>query len=219
MKKIGHNKYYWEKGRNGWTPSSTYDIEMSVPEGMEFNKPYSLHELADKAMYGSQAEVFGEYTKPKLKMEKLNYEKQPTPDYYIGSVYGYEARKIIQDFKLSYNIGNVTSYLLRAGKKYEAGMTNMDKHIEDLIKAKNHIQFEIEELQLEQARLKHDEAIKSGAMVNRDQAPPLPILPDDTGKCISCEEKAAAAKRKQALAENNRDKKVVFKPGVRLNHI
>jgi hypothetical protein len=44
-------------------------------------------------------------------------------------------------------------------------------------------------------------------MINKDQAPPLPILPDDTGKCISCEEKAAAAKLK-----------VDLKPGVRLNH-
>jgi hypothetical protein len=190
-----YNEHYWDTTRN--LPYGHNQVNMSVPEGLEFNKPYSLHELADKAMYGGQSEIFGEYTKPKLEMDKPNYEKNPTPNYYIGSVYGYEARKIIQDFKLSYNIGNVTSYLLRAGKKYEAGMSNMDKHIEDLIKAKNHIQFEIEELQLEQAKLKHIEVIKSGVMLkpNLQKAPPMSILPDDTGKCLSCEEK-----RKQRAA-------------------
>ena len=43
-----HNKYYYEKGRNGWVPSSTADIKMSVPEGLEFNKAYKLQDLAEK---------------------------------------------------------------------------------------------------------------------------------------------------------------------------
>ena len=215
MKKSAYNKYYWDIDRN----KPHKQVEFSVPKGMEFNKPYSINELADTAMFGADADMFGEYTKPKLEMEKPNYEKQPTPDYYIGSVYGYEARKIIQDFKLSYNIGNVTSYLLRAGKKYEAGMSNIDKHIEDLIKAKNHIQFEIEELQLEQAKSKHTEAIKS--MVSKDNAPPLPTLPDEAVPCVSCAEKAAAAKlaQERAAQQNIVDRKLELKPGVRLNHI
>ena len=28
------------------------------------------------------------------------------PNYYIGSVYGYEARRVIEDWDLSYNVGN-----------------------------------------------------------------------------------------------------------------
>lgn len=215
MKRSAYNKYYWDIDRN-----KPYEqVKFSVPKGMEFNKPYSLDEMADDAMFGTDAEMFGEYTKRKLEMEKPNYEKKPTPDYYIGSVYGYEARKIIQDFKLSYNIGNVTSYLLRAGKKYETGMTNLDKHIEDLIKAKNHIQFEIEELQLEQAKMKHTEAIKN--MPNIHNAPPLPIMPDDAVPCVSCAEKAAAAKlaQEKAAQQNILDKGLELKPGVRLNHM
>ena len=68
------------------------------------------------------------------------------PSYYIGRRYKIEARKVIEDFDLSYNVGTATTYLLRCGKKKEEGMTDTEKHIEDLQKAKNHIDFEIERL-------------------------------------------------------------------------
>ena len=68
------------------------------------------------------------------------------PNYYIGSVYGYEARKVVEDWDLSYNVGTAVTYLLRAGKKHEQGMSDNDKHIEDLNKAINHLKFEIEKL-------------------------------------------------------------------------
>ena len=68
------------------------------------------------------------------------------PNYYIGKVYGYEARKDIEDWDLSYNVGTATTYLLRCGKKKEKGMNDKDKHIEDIKKAINHLKFEIEKL-------------------------------------------------------------------------
>ena len=68
------------------------------------------------------------------------------PSYYIGSRYKYEARKVIEDFDLSYNVGTATTYLLRCGKKTEEGMTIQEKHIEDIQKAINHLQFELEKL-------------------------------------------------------------------------
>jgi len=68
------------------------------------------------------------------------------PNYYIGSTYGYEARKVVEDFSLSYNTGTAVSYLLRAGKKEEEGMSNIDKHKEDIKKAINHLNFEIDKL-------------------------------------------------------------------------
>lgn len=67
------------------------------------------------------------------------------PNYYIGNN-GYEARKVVSGFDLSYNVGTAVTYLLRAGKKTEQGMSNNDKHIEDLQKAINHLEFEIEKL-------------------------------------------------------------------------
>jgi hypothetical protein len=65
------------------------------------------------------------------------------PSYYIGSN-GYEARKVVSGFDLSYNVGTATTYLLRCGKKTEEGMTNMEKHIDDIEKAINHLKFELE---------------------------------------------------------------------------
>lgn len=68
------------------------------------------------------------------------------PSYYIGSVYGYEARKVVEDWGLSYNVGTAVTYLLRCGKKAEQGMSSKEKHIDDLKKAINHLKFEIERL-------------------------------------------------------------------------
>ena len=65
------------------------------------------------------------------------------PNYYIGSN-GYEARKVIAGFDLSYNVGTATTYLLRCGKKKEEGMSDKDKHIDDINKAINHLKFELE---------------------------------------------------------------------------
>jgi len=80
------------------------------------------------------------------------------PNYYIGKYYKYEARKVIADWELSYNVGNSVTYLLRCGKKTENGMSNIDKHIEDVKKAIHHLEFELEELQkkkLSKLRLNH----------------------------------------------------------------
>lgn len=67
------------------------------------------------------------------------------PKYYIGNN-GYEARKVISGFDLSYNVGTATTYLLRCGKKKELGMSDKDKHIDDINKAINHLKFELERL-------------------------------------------------------------------------
>lgn len=78
--------------------------------------------------------------------DRMDYTENKTPNYYIGRHYKYEARKIIEDFDLSYNSGVVVSYLLRAGKKTEEGISNIDKHIEDVVKSINHLEFELEVL-------------------------------------------------------------------------
>jgi len=71
------------------------------------------------------------------------------PNYYIGRHYKYEARKVCEDWDLSYNVGTATTYLLRCGKKEEQGMSSKEKHIDDLKKAINHLKFEIEKLENE----------------------------------------------------------------------
>ena len=61
------------------------------------------------------------------------------PNYYIGKVHGYEARKIIEDYELNYNIGTAVTYLLRSSFKH-------DSPFEDIQKAINHLNFELDKL-------------------------------------------------------------------------
>ena len=61
------------------------------------------------------------------------------PDYYIGSKYKYEARKVVEDFELTYNIGTAVTYLLRANRKHK-------NPNECIIKAMAHLKFELEKL-------------------------------------------------------------------------
>jgi Protein of unknwon function (DUF3310). len=72
-------------------------------------------------------------------IDKIDYEKVKTPNYYVGEVFGYEARNIIEDFDLSYNLGTCISYLLRAKRKH-------DTQVECIAKAINHLEFELERL-------------------------------------------------------------------------
>ena len=87
-----YNKYYWEKGRNGYVADTTID------------------------------------------------ERIPT--YYIGKYHKYEARKVVEDFDLSYNCGTAVTYLLRANRKH-------DSPVECIKKAIAHLEFELEKINQE----------------------------------------------------------------------
>jgi len=86
---------------------------------------------------------------PKMKLTKeelgleVDYSKDKIPNYYIGKVYGYEARKVIEDFDLSYNIGTATTYLLRAKRKHTTS-------VECIQKAINHLEFELDKIKNEE---------------------------------------------------------------------
>ena len=75
--------------------------------------------------------------------QDIDYSKNKTPNYYIGSVYGYEARKVIEDFDLSYNIGTATTYLLRAKRKHTTSVDCIQKAI-------NHLEFELDKIKNEE---------------------------------------------------------------------
>ena len=66
-----------------------------------------------------------------------NKKKLKIPNYYIGKVYGYEARKIIEDYDLGFNVGNAVTYLLRASRKHKTPT-------ECIAKAINHLYFELD---------------------------------------------------------------------------
>tara|TARA_R110000851_G_scaffold60809_1_gene139984 strand:+ start:76 stop:297 length:222 start_codon:yes stop_codon:yes gene_type:complete len=61
------------------------------------------------------------------------------PYYYIGNN-GYEARKVVSGFDLSYNIGTAVTYLLRAEKKHATPT-------ECITKAIAHLEFELEKIE------------------------------------------------------------------------
>ena len=61
------------------------------------------------------------------------------PHYYIGNN-GYEARKVVSGFDLSYNIGTATTYLLRSERKHASP-------VECIKKAIAHLEFELEKIE------------------------------------------------------------------------
>ena len=63
------------------------------------------------------------------------------PTYYQGKYHGYKARKVIEDFELTYNLGTAVTYLLRARRKHASPE-------EDIQKAIDHLNFELELLKL-----------------------------------------------------------------------
>ena len=100
-----NNKHYYDKGRNGWTPNTTWQDEVI--------------EDKDNKWSGGKINPKMLLTKEEL---KIDYSKEKTPNYYIGRVYGYEARKVVEDFDLSYNVGTATTYLLTAKRKHETSL-------------------------------------------------------------------------------------------------
>tara|TARA_R100001244_G_scaffold9226_1_gene11297 strand:+ start:241 stop:531 length:291 start_codon:yes stop_codon:yes gene_type:complete len=65
--------------------------------------------------------------------------KNDIPEYYKGKN-GYMAKDVVSNFDLSYNIGTAVTYLIRSKKKHN------DKGLEDIQKAINHLNFEIDNI-------------------------------------------------------------------------
>ena len=61
------------------------------------------------------------------------------PKYYIGKTYKIEARKVVEDFDLTYNIGTAVTYLLRAKRKHKSP-------VECIKKAIAHLEFELDKI-------------------------------------------------------------------------
>lgn len=94
-------------------------------------------------------------TKPFLTYEKENVpcgtmeseSRIEHPNYYKLSN-GIEVLDVVRD--LPFNIGNVVKYVIRAGRKKEAGLSDKQKQIEDLEKAKFYIEDAIKQLNKEE---------------------------------------------------------------------
>jgi len=84
-----------------------------------------------------------------LDITKSIYNRVEHPSHYtwLKDKCGIEVIDITRH--LNFNIGNIIKYTLRAGHKKEEGMTNKDKQIEDLKKARFYINDEIKRLENE----------------------------------------------------------------------
>ena len=60
------------------------------------------------------------------------------PEYYKGKN-GYQARKVCDNFDLTYHLATATTYILRAYSKHESP-------VEDITKAIAHLEFELEKI-------------------------------------------------------------------------
>lgn len=118
---------------------------------------YQIKEILEsKGLYlRNTKSVWGESflvsTRPFVKYEEENVPRGTMdsenrvehPNYYKLSN-GIEVLDVIRD--LPFNIGNVVKYVIRAGKKKEAGLSDKQKQIEDLEKAKFYIEDAIKQL-------------------------------------------------------------------------
>tara|TARA_R110000822_G_scaffold112812_4_gene243800 strand:- start:2217 stop:2501 length:285 start_codon:yes stop_codon:yes gene_type:complete len=69
----------------------------------------------------------------------VNYIDDKVPEYYKGKN-GYQARKVVENFNLNYNLGTATTYILRAYHKHDTAKDCIEKAI-------HHLQFELETIE------------------------------------------------------------------------
>lgn len=84
-------------------------------------------------------------SKAEVDFMKDAYQAANHPSHYGGKDNTYEARKVIKAWGLNFNTGNVAKYLSRAGKKNLKGDV-LKSTLEDLVKARQYLDFEIDEL-------------------------------------------------------------------------
>jgi hypothetical protein len=97
-------------------------------------------------MMGTKHTEHSKYYYDKERNMPYKKEDKRIPSYYIGKHHKYEARKVVEDFELSYNCGTAVTYLLRAKRKH-------DSPIECITKAIAHLEFELEILKNEKTNL------------------------------------------------------------------
>jgi len=130
-KEIKHSKYYYEYDRNldNAKQNSTYPNWENVSPTRK-----NIKEEKDHSLVGSlvkESEIFAY-------LEHGIDKDDRVPEYYRGKN-GYEARKVCDNFDLSYHLGTATTYILRAYHKH-------DTPVDCLKKAIAHLEFELEKI-------------------------------------------------------------------------
>ena len=76
------------------------------------------------------------------------YDNVHKPEHYTAGR-KFEPKDVIRDWGLNFNLGNAVKYLARAGRK--------DDIVQDLKKAQEYIQFEIDAIEVERGKAKAHE--------------------------------------------------------------
>tara|TARA_R100000951_G_scaffold102755_1_gene94985 strand:+ start:1170 stop:1538 length:369 start_codon:yes stop_codon:yes gene_type:complete len=121
MKNKEHSKYYYELDRN-----------------MDNSKQSNTSYINPKMLL-SKKDLMGQYGGKTLSGGLQNDNR--IPEYYKGKE-GYEARKVCDNFDLTYHLATATTYILRAYRKH-------DTPVECLTKAIAHLEFELEKINQE----------------------------------------------------------------------
>jgi hypothetical protein len=116
-----HNKHFTDFGRNGWIPDNDKQSYLS-----EMNNKH----ISDLIKKQSRMNTKEEITK--------SDEDNRIPEYYKGKN-RYEARKVCDNFDLTYHLATATTYILRAYRKH-------DTPVDCIKKAIAHLQFELEKI-------------------------------------------------------------------------
>ena len=134
MKKKEHSKYYYELDRN--MDNSKQSNTAYINPKMLLSKEDLMSQYGGKTLSGAMSPEINE---PIVKHdEDLNIYDDRVPEYYKGKN-GYEARKVCDNFDLTYHLATATTYILRAYRKH-------DTPVECLTKAIAHLEFELEKI-------------------------------------------------------------------------
>jgi hypothetical protein len=88
-------------------------------------------------------------TYPEFVKKYYKQKQSPeSPSYYTGKYKKIKAIDVVQDFELTHNLANAVEYILRAGKKEGNPIS------QDISKAIDHLQFELNFLSLQDKFLK-----------------------------------------------------------------
>ena len=129
-----------------YTPKTQVKVKLNTKKNIvdkedKYNKYY--YEFDRNLPYASSTQDRHNEEEPIVEHDGMRYnpitlEDKRIPEYYKGKE-GYEARKVCDNFDLSYHCGTAVTYILRAYKKHDTP--------EDCIKkAIAHLEFELEKL-------------------------------------------------------------------------
>ena len=134
MKKKEHSKYYYELDRN--MDNSKQSNTAYINPKMLLSKKDLMSQYGGKTLSGAMSPEINE---PIVKHdEDLNIYDDRVPEYYKGKN-GYEARRVCDNFDLTYHLATATTYILRAYRKH-------DTPVDCIKKAIAHLEFELEKL-------------------------------------------------------------------------